>query len=293
LRVTAGSNRRGFLLVTAAAIGWSSGGLFSRALSLDNWTMAAWRGVFGALGLSLVLLISRRENLWEGTRRLGWRGWLFVLQAALGMMFYLAALRHTTVASVAVIYATTPLLAGILSYMALRERPRPSAVLGTLLALLGVGVMVGFAPRGDLTGDLLALGMALSMAVTTVVARNVPEIPVLLTACLASLLSGLLSWPFGTPWQVSGHELALLAAFGFINFAIALPLFTRGAQLLPAIETTLIGALESPLAPLWVWIGYAETPSAGTIGGGLLVFAAVAMHLVAVSRSPQPSAAGS
>jgi len=261
--------------------------LFSRALTLDNWTMAAWRGLFGALGLGIVLLVGGRESLWQGTRRLGWRGWLFVLQAALGMMFYLAALRHTTVASVAVIYATTPLLAGLLSFVVLRERPRPSAVLGTMLALVGVAVMVGFAPRGDLTGDLLALGMALSMAVTTVVARNFPEIPVLLSACLASLFSGLLSWPFGTPLQVSGHELGLLAAFGFINFAIALPLFTRGAQLLPAIETTLIGALESPLAPLWVWIAFAEVPSATTIGGGLLVFAAVAMHLSAVSRSPE------
>ncbi len=129
-----------------------------------------------------------------------------MLQAALGMMFYLAALRHTTVASVAVIYATTPLLAGLLSFVVLRERPRPSAVLGTVLALVGVAVMVGFAPQGDLTGDLLALGMALSMAVTTVVARNFPEIPVLLSACLASLFSGLLSWPFGTPLQVSGHR---------------------------------------------------------------------------------------
>lgn len=290
--MTTRPNLRGFLCVTAAAIGWSTGGVFSRALKLDNWTMAAWRGLFGALGLALVLIVLRREDLWQGTRRLGWRGWLFVLQAALGMMFYLAALRHTTVASVAVIYATTPLLAGTLSFVALRERPRPSAVFGTALALLGVAVMVGFAPQGNLTGDLLALGMALSMAVTTVVARNFPQIPVLLTACLASLLSGLLSWPFGTPMQVTGHDLALLAAFGFINFAIALPLFTRGAQLLPAIETTLIGALESPLAPLWVWIGFAETPSASTLGGGCLVFAAVALHLFAVSRSPAGRAVG-
>ncbi len=280
------ANRRGFVFVTAAAVGWSTGGLFTRALTVDNWTMAAWRGIFGALGLALVLILVRRQDLWQGTRRLGWRGWLFVVQAALGMMFYLAALRHTTVASVAVVYATTPLLAGVLSFLVLRERPSLSAVLGTALALVGVAVMVGFAPQGNLAGDLLALGMALSMAVTTVVARNFPGIPILLTACLASLLSGLLSWPFGAPMAVSGTELLLLAAFGFINFAIALPLFTLGARLLPAIETNLIAALESPLAPLWVWIVFNETPSASTLGGGCLVFAAVAMHLLAVARAP-------
>lgn len=271
--------------MTASAVGWSTGGLFSRALSLDNWTMSAWRGLFGALGLGLVLVVAGRESLWRSVRRLGWCGWLFVVQAALGMMFYLAALRHTTVASVAVIYATTPLLAAALSFLILRERPNLSAVLGTLLALAGVAVMVGFGPQGNLAGDLLALGMAVSMALTTVVARHVPQIPILVTACLASLLTGLLSWPFGTPLSATGSELLLLAAFGFINFAIALPLFTLGARLLPAIETTLIGSLDAPLAPLWVWIVFNETPGASTLAGASLVFAAVALHLIAQSRS--------
>ena len=34
---------------------------------------------------------------------MGWLGWLFVGQSAAGMTFYLAALRHTTVASVEIV----------------------------------------------------------------------------------------------------------------------------------------------------------------------------------------------
>ena len=38
--------------------------------------------------------------------------------------------------------------------------------------------------------------------------------------------------------------------------------------MLPAIETALIGALDAPLAPVWVWLCFAETPSGETLIGG-------------------------
>ena len=31
---------------------WSLGGLFTRLIPLDSWTMVAWRGLFGAAGLA-------------------------------------------------------------------------------------------------------------------------------------------------------------------------------------------------------------------------------------------------
>ncbi len=278
------ANRRGVLLVTASAVAWSAGGLFTRLLTLDNWTMSAWRGLFGAAGIVVILLAQRRYDGWRALASMGLRGWLFVLQSALGMIFYLAALRHTTVANVAVIYATTPLIGAGLSWLWLRERPAKTAIVGTLMALGGVSIMVGFAGGGGLLGDLLALGMTLSMAVATVVARNFREIPVLETACLSSLLSGLICWPFGTPLAVNGHEIGVLALFGIVNFAIGLPLFTLGARLLPVVETSLIGALDAPLAPLWVWLAFNEVPGWSTLIGGTIVFIAVAMHLVAASR---------
>jgi drug/metabolite transporter (DMT)-like permease len=278
-------HRRGFLLVSASALAWSAGGLFTRLVGLDNWTMAAWRGLFGAAGICVVMLLLRERDVWGSLRSMGWRGWLFVVQSALGMSFYLAALRHTTVASVAVIYATTPLLAASLSWFFFRERPARSALIGTGLALSGVVIMMGFSGEGAVLGDLLAFGMTFSMATATVVARNFQGIPILATSALSSLLCGLVCWPLGTPLAVGTRDLGILALFGIVNFAIGLPLFTFGARLLPAIETALIGALDAPLAPLWVWLVFRETPSAATLFGGALVFFAVAMHLFAGRES--------
>ena len=290
--VSRADHRLGFLLVSGAAVAWSLGGLFTRVIQVDTWTLLAWRGVFGALGLAAAMAAMRQRGVWRSLRRMGWLGWFFVIQTAVGMICYLEALRHTSVANVAVIYATAPFLAAGLAWLVLRERPTFRSLLASLVALVGVALMVGFGSRRGLLGDLLALGMTWAMAATMVIARHYRDIPILPTACIASLLSGLVAWPFGEPLTVTAPQMLLLALFGLVNFAIGLPLFTYGARLLPAIETALIGAVDAPLAPLWVWLAFHEAPGAPTLVGGGIVFGAVAAHLIVSEASSFQSAAG-
>jgi drug/metabolite transporter (DMT)-like permease len=282
--------RLGFTLVTASAIAWSSGGLFTRLISADSWSMLAWRGMFGAVGLALLLSVLPQSGSWRALRNLGLLGWFFVLQSSAGMIFFLTALRATTVAHVAVIYATVPFIAAGLGWLAIREKPTSGAVASSLIALVGVAVMVGLGRDGSLRGDLLALGMTFTMAVAMVIARHYPALPFLQASCMSALFSGLISVPFGRPMSVSAHDVWLLALFGLSTFSVGLPLFTLGARRLPPIDTALIGALETPLAPLWVWFAFRETPSASTLVGGSIVLAAVCIHLV-LSAALVPKAA--
>jgi drug/metabolite transporter (DMT)-like permease len=54
-----------------------------------------------------------------------------------------------------------------------------------------------------------------------------------------------------------------------------------GTRRLPAADAAIIGLIEAPLAPLWVWLALDETPSGQTMIGGALVLAAAAGHIVA------------
>lgn len=272
--------RLGLILVTASAIAWSTAGFFTRLIPLDGPTLLAWRGIFGALGIAAVIVAIDGWRGLRSVRNMGRPGWLFVAVSATGMIFFITSLRHTTVAHVAVIYATVPFVAAALGWLAFREKSPATAVLASLAALVGVALMAGLGVEGGWFGDLLALGMTVCVAVMMVIARRFRDIPVMQAAGLSALLSGLVCWPFAEALSVSGTELALLAAFGLVNSALGLALFTLGARLLPAIETALIGSLDAPLAPLWVWIAFGETPGAGTLLGASVVFAAVAVHLV-------------
>jgi drug/metabolite transporter (DMT)-like permease len=274
------SYKLGLILVTASAIAWSTAGLFTRLISIDTWSMLFWRGFFGAIGVFAVIVILQGKPGLTDFKRLGWPGWAFAIISAAGMLCFIFSLRITTVAHVSIIYATVPLVAAGLAWAFMKERPTSSAVIASLFALIGVGVMVGFGLEGNLFGDLLAFGMTLVMAIMMVISRKYQNIPIMPAACLSALLSGLVAIPMCEGLSLDANELGLVALFGLVNSAIGLSLFTLGARMLPAIETALIGALDAPLAPIWVWLMFSETPSLATLIGGVIVFAAVGGHLI-------------
>jgi drug/metabolite transporter (DMT)-like permease len=207
-------------------------------------------------------------------------GWIYAIISGLGMVFFITSLTLTTVAHVSIIYGTVPFVAAAASWVVLRERPSPMALFCSLLALVGVIVTVGFGlAGGSLLGDLLAFAMTLVMAGMMVVSRRYRDIPTLPAACLSAILSALACLPLVGTLLPSGGDLAHLGWFGLVNSAIGLALFTLGARLVPAVETGLIGSLEVPLAPVWVWLAFGETPDRNTILGGILVFVAVLTHL--------------
>jgi drug/metabolite transporter (DMT)-like permease len=276
--------RLGLILVTASAVAWSTTGLFTRLIPLDSWTMLVWRGLFGAFGLLLVMVALEKRSALQGFRTMGWPGLLLALVGALGMLCFITALRHTTVAHVAIIYATVPFVAASLAWIVMGERPTVPAILASIVALGGVAVMVGFGGDGGLLGDLLAFAMTVSMAVIMVIARRHPSIPVMPAACLSALLSALAASPFSGALAITPTELGLLALFGLTNSALGMAFFTLGSRFLPAIETALIGSLDAPLAPIWVWLAFGERPGTATLTGGAIVFAAVLLHIIREAR---------
>lgn len=281
--------RLGLLLVTASAIAWSTAGFFTRLVPLDSATLLFWRGIFATLGLLAFMLATNRGETWRQFRDLGWGGWAFALISGLGMVLYITSLTLTTVAHNAIIYGTVPFIAAGLGWLVLREAPSMTAAIASLVALAGVAVMVGLgAPaggaEGSLLGDILAFGMTLAMAAMMVISRRCRTIPILAAACLSALLSALACWPFAAAAALSGEQMLFLALFGLVNSALGIALFTLGSRLLPPVETALIGSLDAPLAPIWVWLAFGETPGHNTVLGGLLVFGAVVANTWLGSR---------
>lgn len=282
-----GSYQLGLFLVTASAVAWSTAGLFTRLIAVDTGTMLVWRGIFGAIGILIVILVLEGRRGLSGFARLGAPGWAFAIISAAGMLCFIYALRITTVAHVSIIYATVPLVAAGLAWIIMRERPTSSAIGASLVALIGVGLMVGFSFEGDLFGDFLGFGMTLALAIMMVISRRYQDLPIMPAACLSAVLSSLAALPLADGVTVSPDQLWLLALFGIVNSALGLALFSLGARMLPTIETALIGALDAPLAPIWVWIMFAETANGTTIIGGAIVFSAVLAHLL-LQRRPSP-----
>ncbi len=279
--------RLGLALVTISAIAWSTAGYFTRLIPLDAWTLLAWRGIFGGIGIAVAAVLLQRPRRLK--LALGGAGWLFALVSAATMILFITALTLTTVAHVAIIYATIPLVAAGIGWLFLRERPGARALFASAAAFIGVAVMTGLSAEGGWLGDLIALAMTLAMAGLVLIARLFPRIPALPAAALSALIATLVSWPFAHPLAVSPRDLVLLAVFGLTQSELGIGLFALGARYLPVVETALIGSLDAPLAPLWVWLAFGESAERrDALGGGAIVFAAVGLYLAVGARASNP-----
>jgi drug/metabolite transporter (DMT)-like permease len=90
----------------------------------------------------------------------------------------------------------------------------------------------------------------------------------------------------------SPAELVILALFGITTTSLAYLLFLTGGRYIPSSEAGLIGLLDVVLAPLWVWLVYAEEPGVAALVGGGLVLAAVVWYLLAGLRHGKEEPAG-
>jgi drug/metabolite transporter (DMT)-like permease len=108
-----------------------------------------------------------------------------------------------------------------------------------------------------------------------VLIRRNPGVSMIPALSLSAFLCALIVSPFAQPLSVSSANLGLLALFGGSQFGLGLLLLALGTPLVSATRGALIGTLQTPLAPFWVWLAFSEAPAFATLLGGAIVMAAV------------------
>jgi drug/metabolite transporter (DMT)-like permease len=284
--------RLGVAYVALSALAWSSSGLFVRAIHADLMTILAYRGLISGGGIFALFLFIERGRAWRiiGAMRGPSLAAAFFSTAA--MISGIGSIYYTTVADAMVIYATVPFVTAGIAFLSIGERPSATTMIAAAVAMVGVLVMLtgDSGGGGSWFGRGLAAIMTLTVAGLAVVMRRHRDVPMLPAMAASGVLCSLVCFWFASPAAVSGSDIGLLVAFGLIQNALGLSLYTFGSRLIPAADASLLTALEVPLTPLWVWIVFSETPSHATMLGGPIVFLALFGHIfteVRRNRAPQ------
>lgn len=124
----------GILLMLCSVTAWSTAGLFTCFLTVDNFTVIFWRSFFGAIGLAVVVSLSRGGM---AATKLGRPGFVYAAVTAISMFFYIGGVMHTTIAHAAVMTALVPFIAAYMAWAYLKEPPRLFSILCSALALAG------------------------------------------------------------------------------------------------------------------------------------------------------------
>jgi drug/metabolite transporter (DMT)-like permease len=270
--------RRGQIYVALAAIAWSTAGVPQRQLTVDTPTQVFGRAAFAGAALLGYVAIVERGHVARAFRSVGGAGIAVALCVATASGCFISALNHASVARVLFILAVAPVLAAVLAWATLGEPISRRTALSLLVALCGVAVMLGAPGDASLAGDGLAFTAALAFSAMIVITRWRHDVSMAPATCLSQAILVVAFLPFASPGEISGNDVAWLAALGIGQIGLGFVLLTVGARLIPAAQVGLITLLEVVLGPVWVWIALDERPDTLTLVGGTIVIAAIVLQ---------------
>jgi drug/metabolite transporter (DMT)-like permease len=281
------SQRAGRLWIVAAALLWSSSGVFAKSGVFDDWPLesrGAMLGFWRALFAGALLLPFVRQPRW--TPRL-----VPMTLSFAGMnVTFLTAMTLTTAANAIWLQSTAPLWVFAIGLIWRTEPFDRRNLVPLVTAAGGVGLILYHEIAGDaqlgvasgLASGVFFAGVVLSLRGLR--HENSAWLVALNHLVAAAVLAPYVIWLGIVP---SGQQLVVLAAFGMLQMAVPYLCFARGLRGISGQEASGIGLIEPVILPLWVFLATAEIPAWWTLAGGGLIFAGLVWRY----RSPDvPSA---
>lgn len=285
-----GTQTAGIAGAFGSAVAWGASGVIAKAIDMGGLAVVAYRFWLSTVVFFLFLFLTGRMPSRETFRAATPGG----LALAVDVALFFSAVKLTTVANATVLAAMQPLLMMYLGTRLLGERVHLRQVMWSLVALVGVGILVfgsssqdGWSPLGDLlaVGALIAWTGYLFFSKSTqdkVTPLEYTAITGLISAVGATVLAVIfgqdLSWPIARSWVLLG-----IMAFGsglcahlLMNWAL-----TRIPVWLGSTTTLLIPAAATTMA--WAWLG--ESATAVQVSGILVTLVALGALVLAKSGS--------
>ena len=191
---------------------------------------------------------------------------------------FITAVYNTSTANLVFILAFNTMFAALLSWMFLRQRPRPVTFAAMAAMILGIGIIVGDSiGSGTLFGDFMAGLSAFMVAAAITVTRATGRdmgfaalVAVIIPAAVAAVMVLRTGFDVAEPWWI------------IFNGAVVMPIsffcLATGPKYISGPEVAMFYLLETVLAPIWVWLIFAERPTTQSLIGGAILVAALVAH---------------
>ncbi len=270
------------VFVVAAAVLWSTGGLFIKWTSLSGLELSFGRSLLAAI---TVAIFTRREGFGLNTVT----AVASVLAAALLILFVLAT-KETTAANAIFLQYTAPVYLLIFEPLFYKEKFRSRDLIVVLFCVAGMSLFfVGKLRPQDVTGNLLALASGLCSACYFLLLRHTKSRAVNRASSViyGNLLVVLIAAPAGLqaiPRMTALDALSVIY-LGVVQLGLAYTLFTlamsRGVR---SLDAGIVAYIEPVLNPVWVYLVLGERPTRWALLGGAIIVAAVVRHTLIEAR---------
>lgn len=279
------NHQKGLLITFVGVLILTPDAMLMRLIDGNSFTLAFWRGV--SVGIVFILLgflqhyrDQKDRSFGAAIFKAGRAGLIMGLSFGLSSFCFVSALEHTTVANLLVILALSPLFAGLMSRLLMKETMRLSTILAMISCFAGIFVVFydGLTSNSNGIGEIYALAAAFLMALNLTLIRMKPEINSLAINGIGLTFVGLLMIPLAPSLLMPMPQAGYLVILCALVLPLSFVLIITGPKYISSAEVGLLMLIETALGPYWVWLAVGEQPSNHAMLGGGIVLSTLILH---------------
>ena len=271
-------SKKGLLLVFIGVLLMSIESPLIKLSNATNFQTAFYYGFFMSISTFLILLFHGKNYLINAFKIEIIGVVLAGVSIGFSNIFFITAIKQTSVANVLLILATAPIVCTLLAKIFFKQQAPRYIFIVTFFILIGLFIMLYFDfKEANMFGNILAFGSLISFSSLFVIANRYKYA----NRFAYIFIGGLIIGTFGfttideTDLQIDKTSLYILVFLGLFTTPISRYLIGIGAKYIHPAQTGILTALESVIAPILAIFIIHEYPKTNTIIGGVIILFAI------------------
>ena len=272
-------HQKGLFYVLIAALLWSTGGLFIKLISFTAMQLSFFRCSIAAVTFALlfrkrILLINKLSIINSSVY-------------AMVLITFVIATKTTTAANAIFLQATAPIYILIFEPVLTKTKYERINIVTVGVCMLGMILFfIGKLEPGHLEGNLVALISGITFAALFLGMKKIEPQYQQSSIFWGNIIVAMICIPFLSSLElITFSDLWMVTFLGVFQIAFAYAFFASGLRRVIAVEASIISMVEPVFNPVWVFLGYGETPTIYSIIGGLIILGAIVVRTL-VTGSP-------
>ena len=266
------NNAKGLALTSLGVFIMSLESLFIKFTTISPFLFSFYIGIFMFISMISTFIFKEKAVLKKALNT----NLLMLIVCAILMgtsnIFFITAVKTTTVANVVIIFSTAALFSALFAYLFYREKITKNIIVASFFMFVGLFIIFNDKLEiGSIEGNIYALLCTAFFATSYVILSRYKDMDRFILTAFSGLALSMIAFFFCDDLAIDFKTLAVVMIMGLLISPISRVFLGNGAKYISASEVSLLMIIETIMAPVWVWIFLNEVPSSYTFIGGSVI----------------------
>lgn len=281
------NNAKGLALTSIGIFIMSIESLFIKFTTISSFVFSFYLGIFMFTSMMVTLLFKEKEYIKNSFKD----SFAFLILCSILMgasnIFFITAIKTTSVASVVIIFSTAALFSALFAYLFYKERITKNILYSSFFMFIGLFIIFNKSIEvGRLEGNIFALLCTISFSISFVLLSKHKKMDRIVLTAFSGLALSMIAFFLSEDLQIDYNNLLFVILMGLVITPFSRLLIGNGAKYISASEVSLLMLIETIMAPVWVWLFLDEIPSSNTfIGGSIIILTLIINSLYNLKKN--------